>query len=144
LIASGAYDVFVSYRYQEPYLSWVRKKLTPALRAKAVRVCLDVDDFLLGQPIVRQMEAAVQRSRYTLLVLGPAYFEGTFARAEHVMAKLLGEEEARQRLLSVILRTCDTANLQVRLSVDMRDESAFDAGIDRLAGAIRGVAKAAQ
>ncbi len=88
-----AYDAFVSYRHQEPDGPWVRGVLVERLRAAGLRVCLDVDDFRLGLPLVLEMARGVERSRSTLAVLSPAYLAwchaelGLFAEG-----RALGEE----------------------------------------------------
>ena len=35
------YDVFLSYRGQDPDKTWVRKTLYPALKTEGLKVCLD-------------------------------------------------------------------------------------------------------
>ena len=60
------YDVFVSYRHADPDGGWVRGRLVPRLRADGLAVCIDVDAFRLGAPLILEMERAVQASRYTL------------------------------------------------------------------------------
>lgn len=135
---SEAYDVFVSYRWAEPDASWVRGYLVPGLRAAGLRVCLDVDSFRLGAPIVLEMGRAVEESRYTLLVLTPAYLEGGFAEMESVLAEHLGLEERQQRLL-VVSREPARARLglRARLALDMADDDTVDAQLARLVEAVR-------
>ena len=42
------YDVFISYRQQEPDKSWVRHTLLPSLKSEGLRVCIDFECFRLG------------------------------------------------------------------------------------------------
>ena len=49
------YDVFVSYRHADPDGGWVRGRLVPRLRADGLAVCIDVDTFRLGAPLVLEM-----------------------------------------------------------------------------------------
>ena len=65
------YDVFLSYRGQDPDKTWVRKTLYPRLKAEGLKVCLDAVDFRLGEPVIHEMERAVTESRYTMAVLTP-------------------------------------------------------------------------
>jgi hypothetical protein len=102
------YDAFISYRHAEPDMSWVRSVLVPELRRKGVKVCLDVDDFVPGERLVDQMEAAVLHSRYTIAVVSRAYLEGRFASFESVMADLDGVEQDQSRLLAVALEPCES------------------------------------
>ncbi len=132
------YDVFVSYRHQEPAMSWVRDRLVPGLRQRGLRVCLDVDSFRLGAPLVLEMERAVVESRCTLAVLTPAYLEGTFTELENVLAEHLGLETARDRLLMVLREPCEpTLRLRFRLWLDLTADGDLKAGCDRLARELR-------
>jgi hypothetical protein len=56
----------------------------PRLLADGLAVCIDVDAFRLGAPLVLEMERAVQASRYTLAVLSPQYLESGFTELENV------------------------------------------------------------
>ena len=87
---SFVYDVFVSYRHQEPDKTWVRKTLFPRLGDAGLRACIDFRDFRLGVPLVTEMERAVEQSRYTLAILSPAYLKGNFAAFENVLSQHLG------------------------------------------------------
>ena len=87
------YDVFVSYRHADPDGGWVRGRLVPRLRADGLAVCIDVDTFRLGAPLVLEMERAVQASRYTLAVLSPRYLQSGFTELENVLAEHLGLDD---------------------------------------------------
>ncbi len=136
------YDFFVSYRHREPDKSWVRKKLVPALEAKALRGFIDYRDFRLGAPLVTEMARAVQESRFTLAVLTSAYIQSNFTEVENVMAKHLGLEKSQIRLIGII-RDADLDIEQVRLDIraslmlDMTDDEEFDTLLERLAGALQ-------
>jgi TIR domain len=113
------YDVFVSYSGREPGSSWVRGTLVPLLRAAGLQVCLDVDTFRLGAPIVTEIARAVERSRYTLAVLTPAYLVSGFTELEAVLAEHLGAERAEQRLLLVLREPCNPRlGLRARVWLD--------------------------
>jgi hypothetical protein len=128
------HDVFVSYRHQEPDRSWVRTRLVPALRRAGLDVCLDIDTFRLGAPLILEMGRAVERSRYTLLVLSPAYLDSGFTEFESVLAEHLGLEERAQRLI-VVLRAGarPRLSLRARLWLDMTDDATFPDDIARIA-----------
>jgi hypothetical protein len=132
------FDVFVSYRWCEPDMSWVRRLLVPRLREAGLAVCLDVDSFRLGAPIVLEMGRAVEASRYTLAVVTPAYLEGAFAELESVLAEHLGLEERRRRLLIVNREPAHARlGIRARLGLDMTDDAEVDAQLDRLVEEIR-------
>lgn len=130
---SYAYDVFLSYRHQEPDKSWVRNTLVPRLEADGLRVCIDYKCFRLGRPLVLEMERAVQESRYTLAVLSPAYLESNFTELEGVLAQHLGLEKSQYRFLAAIRQEC-TPRLGIRanLMLDMTQDAEFDMNLDRL------------
>jgi hypothetical protein len=134
--AAPQYDVFVSYRHCEPDMSFVRSQLVPALQAAGFCTCLDVECFVIGYPLILQMQTAVRESRYTLVVLSRAYLEGSFARAENVMATLPSSES---RLIVLQLQTCDGSHLRERsrLWLDLTAETDFPAIVDRLAQELR-------
>jgi hypothetical protein len=128
-----AYDVFLSYRQQEPDKSWVRKTLRPRLEAAGLRVCIDHRDFRLGAPIVTEMARAVEQSRYTLSILSPAYLESNFAELENVLAEHLGLEKSQRRLLAVLREPCKPRlGMRARLWLDMTEDEEFEENVERL------------
>ena len=132
------YDVFVSYRQQEPDETWVCKTLVPRLEAEGLRVCVDYNCFRLGSPLVMEMEKAVAQSRYTLAVLSPAYVGSNFTELENVLAEHLGLEKSQRRLMAVMRERCQVRlGLSARLWLDMTDDDEFEAGLARLVGELR-------
>jgi hypothetical protein len=133
-----AYDVFVSYRHQEPNQAWVRRTLVPRLRAEGFKVCIDYESFRLGAPLVLEMARAVEQSRYTLAVLSPSYLRSNFAELEGVLAEHLGLEQGQRRLLLVMREPCTPRlGMRARLWLDLTDDAQFERGIARLAEELR-------
>ena len=132
------YDVFLSYRHQDPDKTWVRKTLYPRLKAEGLKVCLDVVDFWLGEPVINEMERAVVESRYTTAVLTPAYLSSNFTDFENVIAQHLGLEQSQRRFLGLLREPC-TPRLGIRALyyLDMSDDDEFDLGVARLAAQLR-------
>jgi hypothetical protein len=127
------YDVFVSYRQQEPDKTWVRKTLLPRLEANELRACIDYRDFRLGAPLIKEMERAIEQSRYTLAVLSPAYLRSNFTELENILAEHLGLELSQRRLLAVMHEECTPRlGLRARLWLDMTDEDEFEINVARL------------
>jgi hypothetical protein len=84
------YDVFVSYRWVEPDLTWVRDELVPALNSAGLKVCFDVEDFIPGRDLILEMSRAGKQSRRAICILSPDYFEGDrFVAFESLMARRL-------------------------------------------------------
>lgn len=134
------YDIFISYRHQEPDKSWVRKTLLPELEAQGLRTCIDYRDFRLGAPLVKEMERAVEQSRYTLAVLSPAYLTSNFTELENVLAEHLGLENSQYRLLIVLYQPCQPRlGIRARLWLDMTDADEFEINLARLAYELRQV-----
>lgn len=132
------YDVFVSYRQQQPDKDWVRKTLKPRLEEQGLRICIDYRDFRLGAPMVKEMERAVIESRYTLAVVSPAYLTSNYTDLENVLAQHLGLEKSQHRLITLLREDC-TPRLGMRSSVmlDMTYDEEFDMNMARLIHQLR-------
>ena len=132
------YDVFVSYRQQEPDKTWVRKTLVPRLKAEGLKVFIDYIDFRLGAPIVTEMERAVIQSRYTVGVLSPSYLKSNFTDLESVLAEHIGLEQSQQRFIGVMHENCKPRlGIRARYYLDMTDEDEFEAALARLVAQLR-------
>lgn len=127
------YDVFISYRQKEPDKTWVRKTLLPRLKAEGVRVCIDFECFQLGELLIKEMERAVEKSRYTLAILSPNYLNSGFTEFEEVLAEHLGLERRQKRYLGILREPC-SPNLRIRARfwLDMTDNDEFEANLPRL------------
>jgi TIR domain/Caspase domain len=132
------YDLFISYRHQEPDRSWVRKTLLPRLEAEGVRVCIDYKDFRPGALLLLEMGRAIEQSRYTLAILSPAYLTSNFTEVENVMADHLGLEKSQRRLLLAMREPCTPRlGLRARLWIDMSNDDEFDSDLARLVHELR-------
>jgi hypothetical protein len=128
------YDVFLSYRDQEPDRSWTRKVLLPKLEGRGVRACIDVRDFRLGRPRLKATEEAVESSRYTLSVLTPAYLGSQLAELGGILARFLGADTNQSRWLGVLREPCRPGlDMRSRMLLDMSDDADLDANVARLA-----------
>jgi hypothetical protein len=133
-----AYDVFVSYRHQDPDGAWVRGVLVERLCAAGLRVFIDYESFRLGAPIVLEMARGVEQSRYTLAVLSPAYLASNFTELEGVLAEHLGLEMSERRLLAVRREPCKPRlGFRARLWLDMTSDEEIERNLPRLIAAIR-------
>jgi len=132
------YDVFVSYRHQEPDKTWVRTSFVPALEDAGLRICVDHRDFRLGASLVTEMARAVEESRTTVAVLTPAYLEGRFAELENVLAEHLGLEERAIRLIYVVREPCEPPlRMRARLRLDLTEDDDIAENLPRLVDALR-------
>ena len=133
-MTSTEYDIFVSYRWQEPDRTWVRATLIPALQDAGLAVCADYISFRIGRPVIREMERAVESSRFTLAVMTPAYVRGAFSDLEAVMAQHLSLEEREDRFLVVLREETPQIPLgtRARIWLDMTQDAEFTAAMQRL------------
>jgi hypothetical protein len=133
-----AYDVFISYRQQDPDGAWVRGVLVERLRAEGLRVFIDHESFKLGAPLVLEMARGVELSRYTLAVLSPAYLASNFTELESVLAEHLGLEMTERRLLAVRRVQCKPRlGMRARLWLDMTTDEEVEQNLPRLIAALR-------
>jgi hypothetical protein len=132
------YDVFISYRQEDPDRTWTRRTLLPRLEAAGLRACIDNRDFRLGSPLVLEMARAVEQSRYTLAVLSPAYLRSNFTELENVLAEHLGLEISQHRLIAVMREPCKPRlGMRARLWLDMTDDGELNTNVERLVYELR-------
>jgi TIR domain len=137
-MADDDWDVFVSYRHQDPDGPWVREVLVERLRAAGLRVLLDVDGFRLGMPLVLEMARGVEQSRSTLAVLSPAYLASNFTELESVLAEHLGLELSQRRLVAVLREPCrPRLGIRARLWLDMTTDEEVARNLPRLVAELR-------
>ena len=99
------YDVFISYRWIEPDQSWVRAQLAPSLKKAGLRVFLDIKDFIPGRDLILEMNRAGSKSRHTICILSPDYFEGDRMVAfESLLVRRQNPSGNESRLIPLILR----------------------------------------
>lgn len=85
---SYEYDVFVSYRRQEPIKTWVNQYFVPELKNWLVanlgyeKVFLDEKDIESGESFEPSLEYALRRSRVMVPVWAPGYFYSSWCIAE--------------------------------------------------------------
>ena len=106
-VAMSKYDVFVSYRWIDPEMSWVRDHLVPSLQAAGLRTLLDVEDFVPGRDLILEMERAGRESQHVLCVISPAYFDGDRMVAfESLAARRSNPTGSASRLIPLLI--CST------------------------------------
>ena len=135
------YDAFISYvDKKEPDKTWVRKTLVPALKAEGLRLCVDFECFEPGSYKVKEMERAVEQSRYTVSVLTPKYLESGFAEFEETLAQHLGLEEGKKRYLGIMRESCEPSlSVRARYWLEMTDDDEYQINLPRLVQQLRQV-----
>jgi hypothetical protein len=105
MASTPSYDVFISYRWVDPDMTWVREHLAPALRQAGLRVLLDVEDFEPGRDVMLEMERAGRQSRHAICVISPDYFAGNrMVGFESLMFRRSDPSGMESRMIPLILR----------------------------------------
>ena len=96
------YDAFISYRRQEPDLSFANDLLRH-LEAAGYKVAIDWRDFAPNLPFLEEMERCVKESRFTLAVVSPRYLESGNCIEEGVICTVLDLGERKRRLIPLVI-----------------------------------------
>jgi hypothetical protein len=133
------YDAFVSYGRNDPAdRAWVERVLAPGLEGYGLTLCVEDRDFLPGRAWLKELERAVIQSRYTIAVLTPAYLAGWLEDVQMLFARHQAAETGAPRFLPVLRRDCrPSLGIRMIAALDMSDDFAFDADIQRLALQLR-------
>src|SRR6516225_7541599 len=119
------FDLFVLYANTDA--AWVSGYLLPALSLPSQRV-ISEDHFGLGHSRVEELAHAVEVSRFTVVVLSPAFLADKWAAFGQHLAAHLGIAERRDRLIPALLRPCELPlDLAFRVPLDYTRESDWDA-----------------
>ncbi len=104
---------------------WVDRELRPRLKRAKLRT-IDETSFVIGAPILRERERAVQQSRYTLLVISPAWLNGAWQEFDELLTSSFGMETRTWRAIPLIIAPCNLPpRLQMLVKVDLTvDETA--------------------
>src|SRR5438067_6952288 len=96
------YDVFISYSHHDR--EWVQAELQQRLEQEGVTVCIDFRDFEFGVPSLKNIERAVDSSRFTLTVLTPSWVESEWTELESLLAGTADPAGRRRKLIPLLLR----------------------------------------
>ena len=111
-----AYDLFIVHAAADR--AWVEGYLKVELRLEPVRV-ITPREFNPAETVPAEFERAVTSSRFTLLVLSPAFLADEWARFGEQLVAFASVEEGRNRLLAVDRQKCDlplSLRFRVRLN----------------------------
>lgn len=116
------YDVFVSYNAADQ--DWVATVLLPRLEEAGLRVAVDYRDFVVGKPLIENIEAAVDASRRTIVVLSPDWVASEWNAFEALLLRTEDPAATRRKLLPLRLRPCELPAGLARLKLDVADLTA--------------------
>ena len=128
--APPSHDLFIVHA--EADRAWVDGYLKHALGLDPARV-LTPGDFRLGASVVAEFERGVTSSRFTLLVLSPAFLADRWAEFGEGLVSFSAVDEGRNRLLALTLHPCQAPlRLRFRESLDCTDWTRWDDEAARL------------
>jgi tetratricopeptide (TPR) repeat protein len=118
------FDLFVVHA--EADRAWVDGYLKPMLGLEPARV-FTPRDFGLGAVVAAEFERGVTSSRYTLLVLSPAFLADRWTEFGEGLVAFSSVDEGRNRLLALTLHPCQAPlRLRFRESLDYTDWTRWD------------------
>lgn len=109
--ANYEYDALLSYASADT--TWVERAAAILERA-GLRVCLSSRDFTLGRPRVTELERALERSRYTIVVYSPAYLASALRNDWQLAVAAVGVS----RVIALLREPC-ALSLQARALVSI-------------------------
>ena len=119
------YDLFIVHAADDR--AWVDGYLKHALSAEPARL-ITPRDFQLGAAIPAEFEQAVASSRYTALVLSPAFLTDRWAEFGDQLVNFTSVEEGRGRVVTLKLHPCDPPlRLRFRVGLDCTNRTQWDA-----------------
>ena len=126
------YDAFISYRRQEPDLSFANDLLRH-LEAAGYKVAIDWRDFAPNLPFLEEMERCVKESRFTLAVISPCYLESGNCVEEGVICTVLDLGERKRRLIPLVIEKTQMPTwLYLITGIQCADPNAPEPWLDKL------------
>ncbi len=128
--AETSYDLFISHARDDS--AWVQGYLLPALGLPAERI-LTPDCFRPGASQVAEIERGIATSRYTLLILSPAYLADVWSGLGADLASHFTIARQQERLIPLRLQPCELPlRLSFRVALDCTERANWDGEIARL------------
>jgi hypothetical protein len=124
------YDLFISYAEDDS--SWVCGYLIPELGLPSDRV-ITKEQFTPGASIIREFDRAVNESRFTVLVLTPAYHADEWAVYGEQISSYASVAERRDHLIPLRLEPSEMSlAIAFRVSLDCTKPDQWKSEIGRL------------
>jgi len=90
-------------------------------------------DFKPGSVLPAEFERAVASSRYTALVLSPAFFDDRWAEFTDLLAAFASVAGQRERVVPVVYRECPLPlRIDFRVKLDCTEPDRWDTEVARL------------
>jgi tetratricopeptide (TPR) repeat protein len=111
------YDVFISYSHKDE--EWVVDTLLSALENAGLKACIDFRDFVPGKPSRHNMRDACKESKYTVLVMTPAWMASEWTSFEGLLTFLHDPANKHLRTVPILFEKCDIPeDIQIFTYVD--------------------------
>ncbi|MGV8142236.1 MAG: toll/interleukin-1 receptor domain-containing protein [Candidatus Pacearchaeota archaeon] len=129
------YDLFISYRTEDQNFA---KKVASYIESyeyagRKFKVFLYQWDIRPGENVVTKIEEGLSKSRYVVLVLSPAYFEGDWTVAEKNAAIFSDPSGRLKRLIPLLHKTCNLPPLLApRSYIDLTSDKNFKNGMAKV------------
>jgi formylglycine-generating enzyme required for sulfatase activity len=125
-----SYDLFVAHAPADA--AWVNGFLLPALGVPAERIITE-DRYRLGAVVVEEFERAVSHSRFTVLVLTPAFLVDAWASFGEQLAVFANAAERENRLVPLQLQPCESPlRVRARVGLDCTHPADWEREVARL------------
>jgi len=128
------YDVFISHSSLDK--ETVARPLAEALKQRDISVWLDEEQLQIGDSIRRGIDNALQRSRFGVVILSPAYLESEWTRKE--LDAFFSKEKQHHKTILPIFHGLELADIE-HFSPMLSDKIALttDDNIETLADKIQ-------
>ena len=125
-----SFDLFLSYAAADR--AWVQGYLIPALGVPRERL-ITHDDFRLGAARVSEIERAVTTSRYSVVILRPAYLADEWSNLSEQLSSHLTTADQAIRLIPLLRSECDLPlRIDFRVRLDCADQADWEHETARL------------
>ncbi len=123
------HDLFISCANAD--LAWVEGFLLPALSLPAERV-ITFRQFVPGASLIAEFERAVRDSRYTILVLTPAYLADVWPQFAAELASFTSVAERQNRIIPLLREPCELPlHIDFRVGLDCTAAANWESEIGR-------------
>lgn len=124
------YDLFVSCAAADR--SWVHGYFLPELGLSPDRI-ITKEQFTVGAPVISEFNRAISESRFTVLVLTPAYSADEWAMYSEEISSFVRVIERRDRLIPLQLRPTDLSlGVASLVSLDCTEPAQWEVEVGRL------------
>ncbi len=129
------YDAFISYSQSDS--NWVWDWLVPRLKDAGLNICTD-REFVIGMPIVENLERAIADSRHVLLVLSPAWLNDQWPSMQ-MLFNQTDPSSVLLRLLPILLQACELPHpIRSLAHADLTNLAGWEITYNKLLDTLRG------